>query len=335
MGAASVTVSALTLLRPWWLLALVPMLIACWILFSRNRKRSRWEAVIDEALLEHILEPVVGKNAIWPLLLSIFGWLVAILVLAGPVWEQQPVPLTRALQAQVIVLDLSRSMDADDLKPSRLARARHKVTDLLDLVAGKQTGLVVFSEVAYVVSPLTDDAETLKAFLPALESSVVPVQGSRLQPAIDKAVELLERSSVNRGAIIIITDSEVQAQDITAASSAAGAGFRVSVLGAATRAGSPITQADGSYVEGPDGQIVVSSLDRPGLQRLANAGGGEFVVLSADDSDLRTLSSSLETPAENDATSTEQLFEQWIERAPWLLFLLLPLAAMVYRRGIL
>lgn len=334
------------LLRPGWLLGLLPLLVLVWLMWRRTYRSSIWDGIVDEVLREHVLENRLSSPARWPIAVLGFVWVLVVVILVGPSWEQRALPAFRSLAAQVVVLDLSRSMDATDLKPTRLTRAKHKLTDLLSAAKGTQTALVVFSEVPYVISPLTDDVNTLTAFLPELESSVLPVQGSRLAPAIQKASELLQNASVERGRIILITDASVDDAALRAARVAVDAGHLLSVLAVGTPAGEPILEANGQFLEDRSGRIVIPRLDVRALRRLSDAGRGEFTVLSTDDSDLQDLgfatdetgsgsSSGHDAGVGAAAEAVDQEVIQWIERAPWLLMLVVPLAALAFRRGLL
>lgn len=328
----------LTWLRPWWLLAILPLaLLAAFIWLGRLRAGG-WDRVVDPALQEHVLIAGSDRKRHWRWLPAVF-WLLLIITLAGPVWEQRPVPAYQALQSQVIALDLSLSMNADDVLPSRLARARHKLADILEASSGRQTGLVVFSNTAYVISPLTDDADTLQAFFPALETDVMPVQGSRVALAIAESQRLLSQSAQNHGDILLITDATVSARDIDTARQAREQGARVSVLAVATQAGQPVPLPDGSFLKNSQGQIVVAQLDADGLQQLADAGGGRYAEIASDDTDLARLLGPGAVAAtemvDQSLNDSEVELISWIEYAPWLLLALLPLAALLFRRGVL
>ncbi len=323
------------LVRPLWILALVPGIFLLLALWRRSASAGAWENLVDAELQPHVLEGKAGGRSRWPLVLGALAFLLGVIVLAGPVWEQRPMPLMQAQQAQVIVLDVSRSMDTTDRKPTRLTRAKHKVQDLLAQSAGKQSALVVFSEVAYVVSPLTDDVATLEAFLPAIETSVVPVQGSRLVPAIKRATQLLQQAGHIEGSILLITDATAGQAAITEAAQAQGAGYSVSVLGVATEGGDPLRLADGSLLEDAAGNIAITRLDRDGLQRLSAAGNGVFTTLSADNSDITRFLQVSNDVALSAAEQSGRQILQWIEYAPWVLPLLLLCALPLFRRGLL
>ena len=127
-----------------------------------------WQSVCDAELLPHVLIDRPLQHQRWPLLLYGLSGLLVIVALAGPTWERLPVPVFRNDSALVIALDLSRSMDATDIKPSRLERARFKIIDILRRRKDGQTALIVYAGDAFVVTPLTDDTETIRSQLPAL-----------------------------------------------------------------------------------------------------------------------------------------------------------------------
>ncbi|MEA3291166.1 MAG: hypothetical protein U9Q71_02485, partial [Pseudomonadota bacterium] len=118
-------------LQPLWLLALLPLMLLLWLLHRREGGENPWRKIVDAALLPLLLTEGKGGAGRLPWWLLAIGWLVAVLALANPSWDRRPQPVFQSGHARVIVLDLSRSMDAADLKPSRLTRARFKVADIL------------------------------------------------------------------------------------------------------------------------------------------------------------------------------------------------------------
>ncbi len=328
--------SEFVLLRPWWLLALIPMAVLLWLLQRARQSNGAWESVIDPALAEHVLEPQhASARRKWLPWLAL-AWLLAIVVLVGPSWESQSMPVYQGQDAHVVVLDLSQSMDADDIKPSRLQRARFKLTDILQRSQGMQVGLIIFSEVPYVVSPLTDDIATLEAFLPALTTSVIPVQGGQLAPALQRAKSLLEQAGVSAASITLITDSHADSEAMSAAAELKSAGFRLSILGVGTRQGAPIKREDGSFLESQSGEIILPVLDEAGLRALAARAGGLYQTLVDSDADLDALSANQKLSGNvTEESDQNRQTENWIERGPWLLFPLLALGLMLFRRGAL
>ncbi|MFT7246958.1 MAG: Ca-activated chloride channel family protein, partial [Candidatus Azotimanducaceae bacterium] len=167
-------------LRPEWFYAIIPAVALYLVLRYREGRGSAWERTIDPSLLPYLLETSSGKTSRNPRFLLLVGWLVGIIALAGPVWEQTPQPVHEREDALVIVLDLTRSMYANDVKPNRLVRARRKLLDLLAERNEGVTGLVVYAGDAHLVSPLTDDAKTIAELIPAVSPSIMPAPGSNL-----------------------------------------------------------------------------------------------------------------------------------------------------------
>ncbi|MCB1757146.1 MAG: VWA domain-containing protein [Gammaproteobacteria bacterium] len=323
-------------LRPWWWLALPVVVFLAWRLWRFSAQGREWQGVVDDALAPYVLESGAGARSRWPIVLFALITLLALVALSGPVWEKREAPVFQAEHKMVVVLDLSRSMDARDVKPSRLIRAKYKLGDIFRLVPDVQAGLVVFSEVPYTISPVTDDVDTVAALLPALSTDVMPVQGSRISLALDKAGELLERAAVHSGQVILISDSAVGADALASAKRLREHGFPVSVLAIGTEQGSPVQLADGGLLKDSGDEIVIARLDRSGLRDLARVGGGRYSDLASDDSDIRRLVGQ-ETPSRTRTAGDEQkrLSTVWLERSPWLIPLIALLAVGLFRRGVL
>lgn len=316
-------------LRPAWLLllALVPLLLWWWQ--RRRRAASAWRDAVDPHLLPHLLEAGPtggGRTAPWlaSLLLA-----VAALALAGPSWRQDAQPLWQPQAPLVIALDLSSSMLATDLAPSRLARARYKLADLLEQRRGGQSALVAYAGDAFVVAPLTDDAANVRAFLDALEPGIMPVDGQRADRAIARALELLDNAGFASGTILLVTDSaDAAARDAAAAAAAQGA--QVSVLGVGTARGAPVPTATGFADDGRGG-VRMPRLDAASLRALADGGGGRYALLAGDRGDLVALGVLDAQGAVETAPETAE--GRWRDDGIWLVLLLLPLALVGFRRG--
>ncbi len=321
-------------LRPEWFWALLPMALLFWLLLRRRSRRAAWSKVCDAHLLPHLLTGAETRRVVWPLFLLLPAWVAVVIALAGPVWQQLPQPVFQSEAARVIVLDLSRSMDATDVAPSRLARAKFKLLDLLKRSDVGQTALVVFAGGVFVVSPLTQDANTIAAMVPALETAIMPVQGSRADQALLRADALFDQGKAPKGDIILITDG-VNSAAINAAREIADRGRRVSVLAVGTVEGAPIPVRVGGFLKDRNGGIVIPRLDLASLSELAAAGGGLFTPMKADDSDVALLvqeNNSADWNSESQQRS-ELKTESWREEGPWLLLGVLPLALLAFRRG--
>jgi len=323
-------------LRPLWFLALIPLSFILWLLWNHTINSQAWRAVCDPELLPYLLVDEQGVTKRWPLLAVGLAGLLGITAIAGPVWEQHEQPVFREQSALVLALDLSRSMDATDIKPSRLARARHKIADILKQRREGQTALIVYAATPFLITPLTDDQATIAAQINSLDTGLMPSQGSRPDLAVKKASELLEQAGHHQGDILLITDGIKPVSTKQILSAIGDKKYRISLLGIGTSEGAPIVLPDGGFLKSATGEIVLPRLESQPLSKLAQASGGRFHKLSIDDSDIRYL---LPPPQKQQVSSTEQevtlTTDQWREEGPWLLLLILPIAALAFRRGYL
>ena len=323
-------------LRPAWLLALIPLALLLWLQYRRKRQGGNWQTVCDPQLLPYILIDQQTKNNLWPLIVFGIAGLLTILALAGPAWKKLQQPVFREQSALVIILDLSRSMNAGDINPSRLIRARHKIIDLLKRRHEGQTALVVYAADAFVVSPLTQDADTVANMVPSLKTSIMPTQGSRADLALQKAAELLTQAGVPRGDVLLITDSIDAGRLEDAMKPLRETGHRLSILGVGTPEGAPIPLPDGGFLKDAEGNIVLPRLDEVALKQQADAGGGLFSPLTTNDADLNAFSELFQRHQLDAQTEAAEFqADQWAEEGPWLLLLVIPLAALAFRRGYL
>jgi Ca-activated chloride channel family protein len=318
-------------LRPEWLWALPLVVAVTWLLAQRRLAPGRWQQVVDPGLAPYVLSRSQAKGVGYGWWLVLFGGILAVLSLAGPSWNRVEQPVFRSEQAIVIALDLSRSMDAQDLAPNRLTRAKLKILDILEQRSSGQTALVVYTSNAFTVTPLTTDADTVASLVNSLSTDIMPSRGSYPVAAIAKGRQLLEQAGVALGEVLLITDGGASPAALRAAEELHAAGYSLSVLAVGTTEGAPIPRAGGGFVTDRSGNIAVPKLEAAGLQRLAAAGGGRFAVMTTDDQDIgRILSGAVGSGSESDESLAT---DQWEEEGPWLLLLLLPMAALAFRRG--
>ncbi|MGR9099634.1 MAG: VWA domain-containing protein [Gammaproteobacteria bacterium] len=320
-------------IRPLWLLSLLPYSALLWLAFKNKLGQGDWTGVCDAELLPYILERRAGKTSRGPAVCVAAAAFLAIVALAGPTWERLPSPAFRNDAALVILLDLSRSMDAADVKPSRLVRARYKIADMLKRRKDGQTALAVYAADAFTVAPLTDDVETINSQLSALTTAIMPAQGSNVSAALEKAVALLKQAGLQQGDILLVTDGVDPngARDIVEKLDP----YRLSVLAAGTGDGAPIKSPQGGFLKDAKGDIVIPKLDEAALRSLATAGGGIYQELTANDGDVEKLSGFFSrSAAETAEREGDLLLDRWDEKGPWLLLIVIPLAALAFRRGI-
>lgn len=314
---------SLHLLRPgllWALLAIVPAAVL-WQL--RRRDADVWRQSVDAHLLPTLL--VSGSRRGWlGFVLAALTYALAVLAMTGPSWRQTERPVYHSSMPLVVALDLSSSITANDLPPSRLLQARAKLATLLRKRAGGEVALLVYAGESFTVAPLTEDTANVALFLDALSPSVMPVDGKRADAAIDAATQLLLQAGFKQGEILLVSDSADRAAG-SSARLARSRGFSVSALG--------VGSTRGAAYRTTTGEIAQTKLDEGSLRDLAGQGGGRYARITADDTDLRALG--VLDPAQQplaDETAESTGGKTWLDEGYWLLLPVMLLALLAFRR---
>lgn len=323
-------------LRPFWFIALLPLGVLLWSLARRKLHDKGWKLVCDPALVPHILIRQSTQRRSLALYALSLGGILVITALAGPTWERLPEPVFRDQSALVIVMDLSRSMDATDVKPSRLIRARYKVADILKRRKEGLTAFVVYAGDAFTVTPMTDDTATIATQLPVLSTDLMPAQGNRLDLGLAEASKLLRQSGYTRGDILVISDEVKGAAAVDAVHKLVEQGYRLSIMGVGTLEGSPVPLKNGGLLRDTEDNIVITRLHEAPLKDLTAIGEGIYTRLRLDDQDVQALQALHGVDRlHNRKKDTSLKADIWREEGPWLLLAVLPLAALAFRRGYL
>lgn len=320
-------------LRPLALLGLIPALLLVALAQWRKHSAGNWESVINPELLPFLMQgdDVKKHSGIYWVLIA---WIIACLSLAGPTWQQLPQPVHKKDAALILIMDLSPSMLAEDIKPSRLARARFKLIDILKNRGEGFSALVVYSGEAYTLSPLTEDSNTIMSLVPTLQPALLPVYGSNTEEAVETALELAVNGGYQQGNLLLVTDGVASQAFGTIQSMIKRAGkFRLSILGVGTPQGAPIPTGSGGFVKDSNGAILIPKLSPASLQMLARNSGGSYRTLSADDSDISALLVTTEELFPDATKELERDFDLWDDQGFWLVFLLLPIILLSFRKG--
>ncbi len=318
-------------LRPLWLLGLIPVLLIAWKLWTLRNKAGQWQSLIPEHLLTHLTDGEDQPFSRIPALLALVAGLLAVIALSGPAWRQISTPVEKSRAPLVLVVDLSRSMLAADPQPNRLTRARQKLTDILRLRQDGLTALIAFAGGSHVVAPLTDDSATLVNLVRSLHPNIMPTEGSRPVEAIMQASDLLRQGAGQAGTILMLTD-EIPTDQISAIKRAlVGTGNVLSILGIGSEAGAPVPAENGGFIRDPSGAIVMAQLDRHTLQRTAQENGGSYRDISLDNSDIKSLIP--EVSFTDETVRVDRTWDSWHDEGRWLVLLILPFAALTFRRG--
>ena len=318
-------------LRAGWIL-LIPISILLIFFFKRRMLTiGNWEKLIDKRLLPYVMSRrQLSDNQYKWWLISLIS-VLSIIALAGPTWERIEQPSFRTDQSLVIALDLSRSMNAQDITPNRLTRAKLKILDILERRQGAQVALIVYSANAFTVTPLTSDTDTIIALINSIDTSIMPSRGSYPALAIDKGLQLLNQASVSNGEIILVTDGGITSDSFSSAQKLRDEGYRLSALGIGSMNGAPIPKETGGFITDSTGQITISRLEVDDLKDLVEIGGGSYTSITSNDQDIDTLLSEVYSAVrESDDSVTT---DQWKEFGPWLLLIVVPFGSLLFRKG--
>jgi Ca-activated chloride channel family protein len=274
----------------WLLLLLVPLLFGLLVIQKRYEQRLQ---LLTRRDFQSLLLPRWALRKPW------FSWVLILLAvasmllaLARPRYGFEWKDVKKYGADVVIVLDVSRSMNAADINPSRLVRAKREIMDLLKVVRGDRLGLVLFAGVGFIQCPLTQDMNAFALFLEQVDSDSIPVQGTSMGQAIRLGMQALqegtEATSVGK-AMILISDGEDQDTDpLAAAKAASEQGIVIHTISVGGQ-GAPIPLPDGGFLKDDDGSLVVSRPDETILRQIAEASAGHFLRSETGDFGLDRL----------------------------------------------
>ncbi len=300
-------------IRPNWLWMLLPAaLYLGWVMHS-VRQHNPWKKVCDAHLLPMLLETNRAQSQRLFQCALVLLYAISIFALAGPALKKVSLPVYRDVSSVMLVLDLSNAMNETDLKPSRLARAKYKIRDLINIAQNMQMGLVVFTEEAFTASPLSQDANTLSTLLDELDPAMMPLPGSDSGQGLTEGYQLLKQAGAPHGNVLLITASDPTASSFSAAKTIAAAGGHVNVLAMLDNI--------------PSNQNTLSH-----LQQLATTGGGTLTLFTANASDIQSIVSAVSSKHVMNNENSENAYV-WLDAGPWLCLLLIPLALWILREN--
>jgi Ca-activated chloride channel family protein len=322
-------------LRPTFLWAFIPTVLFVLRFYQIKSKRNFWADKVDKNLLPHLLVNEHHHQSRFFLSLLFAGWSIAIIALAGPTWEKLPSPSMRGESALVIALDLSRSMDADDLYPSRLEALKSELLQQLKNKKEGSVGLVLFAEQAFLAAPISEDASTTLDIIKHTDTAIMPAQGSRPDRALLKALELLERDKQKQAQVLLITDG---AYDKGAFKQAAAEitenNYLLSIVAVGTESGGSIPELKGRKVpKNGFGLPLKPKLDTGFLRSVAEQAGANFFSFNKSNLKSTAWIHNIKEQIDQLNEKEEQRIDQWHEYGPYLLFLLVPFASLAFRRG--
>jgi Ca-activated chloride channel family protein len=344
-------------IRPWWLLAFFALFLVLFLLKKIRYYQSPWQHFLPSHLANALLEnshnqssqtaqPSLTKKAAssqtrYLLKPSVIGSCI-ILALAGPAWQKLPQPIYQLERGAVLIMDMSYSMYATDVKPNRLTRARYKAIDLLKKINEGDVGLIAYAGDAFIISPLTQDVKNIELLLPSLSPDIMPVPGANALAALILADQTLKNAGHISGDIYWFTDDIDNEEMSDVYDWANDNNHKVNILGVGSKTGAPIKLSSGKLLKDNRGAIVIPKLPESRLSAIAQRGRGVYQTMTNDDADIKALTAHLsvnlddtvDAQASIESKSKQAMQgDQYQEQGPWLLLIILPLLLSYFRRG--
>lgn len=286
-----------------YLLIIIPVIIVIRLLEMRKRK-LKLKKFGDLSLLKQLMPDVSSSRKSLKFWLMIAALALLIVMLARPQMGTKISQEKRKGIEVIISLDISNSMRAEDVVPSRLDKSKMLVENMVDNFTNDKVGLVVFAGDAFIQLPITSDYVSAKMFLQNTDPSLIATQGTDLAGAIELSSKSFTQQDKVGRAILIITDGEDhEGGVIEAAEKARKNGIRVFVLGVGSTKGSPVPDGNGGYMKDNSGQEVISALNEEMCKQVAQAGGGAYIHVDNTSLAQRQLNDELTKLQKGDISS--------------------------------
>jgi Ca-activated chloride channel family protein len=318
--------------KPEFLFGLLLLPIVGMFLYWAGVKRRQAMSKLGELpLMRKLTANLNWRGRRWRNVLMLFSLALLIIALARPQWGSEVHEINQEGLQVMVALDVSQSMLAQDIKPTRLERAKLEIADLMNQLDGDEIGLVLFSGASFIQVPLTSDYYTALSYLDSADPSVISRPGTVIGDAIRTAKLGYDPNLSSQKVLIIMTDGEDhETNPITAAEEAAAEGVLIYTIGFGTPEGDPVPILDefGSvmdYKRDASGEVVLSQLDEATLQSIAQSGNGKYYQASADGSELQRLLAEIDQLQKDQLQS--RIETRYIER--YQIFLALALLMLV------
>ncbi len=314
-----------------YLLIILPFL-AIFYLYSNYRRRKRIRKYGDPELMKDLMPDVSKYRPDVKFWLVFVALGLIIIVLARPQFGSKMETVKRSGVETVIALDISNSMLAEDVAPSRLDKSKKLISRMVDEFTNDKVGLIVFAGEAFTQLPITSDYISAKMFMESISPSLITSQGTDIGGAIRLAMKsFTSQEGVGRG-IIVITDGENhEGGAVEAAQEAASKGMQVYVLGIGSPEGSPIPVEGGNdFRKDRDGNVIVTSLNEEMCKEIAKAGNGVYIRVDNSNSAQKALQKEIDKLAKADVESTVYTeFDEQFQTIAWIAFFLLLIEMLI------
>ena len=312
-----------------WLLLAAPFLYLSFLV--RHDVRARWKRYIDPELLDHLIVSPQRRWRFRPIHMVCVLITLGAVALAGPTWKREQPPFTEDKAPLVVALDLSSTMDAIDLDPTRIERAKLKLRDLLKVRNGGRTALFVYAGTSHMVLPFTTDNSLFDLYLDSLSTSLMPGAGKDSAKAL-RTIEDFLKDETTPGTILFVTDG-IEPHALAAFGQYTSQNTNkddVLVLGVGTSQGGPVRSSPAKFLTDSSGRRVYVKLDVDGLRSLSNI-GISATTLTLDDDDIhwiqRRVQHHLQAVQQRDSKT------RWVNEGYWLTFPIAAIAVFWFRKG--
>ncbi|WP_276388633.1 VWA domain-containing protein [Eudoraea chungangensis] len=315
-------------LRPDWLYAFFPILLLIILFVLNHKRRENWKRNYAAHLLPYLTIPGTSRQFIIPKALLVLLLSLMTLALAGPTWERIEKPGQRTEAVMIVLLDLSRSMLAEDIQPNRLERAKLKLKDFFKANPNSKTSLVAYAGSAHSVVPFSKDYKTINKQMEALRPDIMPVMGTNLDDALNLADSLL--ALVQAPSTILIVSDNFTTDNIQRIAQTASH-THMELMAISTPNGATIPRGKGVQKDA-SGNTVISRLDISTLDQLGTLENVNVVTVTLDDTDVSILAARVRQNLEF-IIDLDNAEEDWQDQGIWLVFPLLFISLFWFRRG--
>lgn len=304
-------------LRPVWLLAAVPLIVFYRLLHISGDLFSQWRGVMSENIIANLAQTEQKNRWFTPKKMFAIFCVIATLVMAGPSWKQESTPFFVDESVLIIALDVSESMQTSDLQPSRLLRAKQKINELLDARGDAKTALIVYAGSAHIAMPITRDRKMIAHFLDVLDTDLMPEKDKNQQSVIEPVKKLLAQTN-SPSSLLLVTDSTATESVAKFQAFFTEQQHQMVVWAIAENPDSGLASSTG-----------LSDIQLQQLDSLADAGNGTMVTFTHSSDDVQQVKRSIK----NNMFLGNDKSQPWYDAGYLLLFILLILQALWFRRG--
>lgn len=321
--------------RPFFLVILPIILWLLWKVWHTHQIKGSWQNIIPVIFQPWLLRGTSVKESIIPKIGFTLACILAFLALLGPSWQHIKQPPLKIDSPLIIVLDLTPRMLANDVPPSRLQSAKLKVLDIIKAREDAQTAVIVYSNTAHILVPLSDDEATITNLLTYISPEIMPSIGQRADLAIAKAITLLANTQqINEGKILLVTSGLSDEEQAAIKQILAKYPIALNILGVGTSQGAPIISPEGGFIKDAKGEVILPKLEANILENFAYSNKGRYSTITLNNNDIHNLNL---TTSKRDARHIDKneirTTDYWQDQGYWLLLPLLALVALAARKG--